>query len=102
MTNNFGDSKKDKPAFELLYSIPDGPCSLSGRIYDLMKVKKELIENKLKIVINTFKGLREEKNIIKTIKFKSEILSIHQDNSKFRTFGKIVDKLVLKPYNNDK
>ena len=71
VTNNFGDNKKDKPAFELLYSLPNGPCSLSSRLYDLMRIKKELIENKLKILVNSFKELRQEKNIIKTIKFKS-------------------------------
>lgn len=94
--------KKDSMNFELLYLVPYGPSSLSNEVFGLMNLKRELVENKLNIVVNAFKGFREEKNIIKTIKFKAEIININQDSAKFKTLGKIVERLVLRESNSDK
>lgn len=77
-------------AFELLYTVPGGPGSLSDKLCQLINVKKDLVASKLGAVIEGFKRFQEEKTIIKTIKFKAEIININQDSSRFKTFGKIV------------
>jgi Leucine-rich repeat (LRR) protein len=63
----------------ILAYLFDEITSIPSTMLDLMKLSRELLEGKLKPFIAAFKEFRQEKNIIKTIKYKAEIIKTSKE-----------------------
>lgn len=70
--------------------------TLSSDLYKTMNTDKNLLNSKLKNVIDLFREFRKEKTLIKSIKFKAEIIEANDNDVKWTILDKINRILVLK------